>query len=69
MAAAGVVMVLHDLALACRFADRVLLIDRGELRADAAPEPLIASGLLPEVFGLPLRIERHASGSYYLLPW
>lgn len=41
----GVVVVLHDLALAMNHADRVLVLDQGKLIADGAP----ASALTPEV--------------------
>lgn len=42
---AGVVLVLHDLAIAMNHADRVLVLDRGELAADAPP----AEALSPQV--------------------
>ena len=51
-----VIAVLHDLSLAMRYADRVLLFASGQLAADASPETLLASGALDAVFGV--RIER-----------
>jgi len=43
---------LHDLSLAARFADRVIVMDQGEIRADAAPAQALSPAILREVFGL-----------------
>ena len=51
----GVVMVLHDINLAARYADQVILLDgRGGVCAGSREEVLQA-GLLGEAFGHPLR--------------
>ena len=42
---AGVVLVLHDLALAMNHADRVLVLDRGALVADGPPEQALAEAI------------------------
>lgn len=47
-----VVASLHDLSLAARFADRVIVMDRGEVRADGAPAVALDAAILAEVFGL-----------------
>ena len=52
---AGVVLVLHDLALAMNHADRVLVLDRGTLAADGAPERALAAGVIARVWGVPAR--------------
>jgi iron complex transport system ATP-binding protein len=54
-----VVAVLHDLTLALRHADRVLLFVEGGLVADAAPDALLASGALDAAFSV--RIETAAT--------
>lgn len=53
-AAAGraVVVILHDLALAARHADRMALLEAGRLVADAAPEAVMADALAGRVFGV-----------------
>jgi len=53
-AAAGAVVVvtLHDLGLAARYADRVVVLDRGAVAADAAPIEALAPPVLAKVFGL-----------------
>ena len=52
---AGVVLVLHDLSLAMNHADRVLVLDKGGLVADAAPEVALDSELIEQVWGVPAR--------------
>ncbi|KQS65730.1 ABC transporter ATP-binding protein [Modestobacter sp. Leaf380] len=45
-----VVVVLHDLNQAARFADRVVALHRGAVVADGTPEQVLTPGLLREVF-------------------
>jgi len=52
---AGVVLVMHDLALAMNHADRVLVLDRGHLVADAAPEDALDPVLIERVWAVPAR--------------
>lgn len=51
----AVLVSLHDLALAARFADRVVVLDRGRVVADAAPMAALTPSVLAEVFGLAAR--------------
>ena len=51
----AVAAVLHDLPLAMRYADRMLLMRGGEIALDGTPEELFRSGLLDEVFGIRAR--------------
>ena len=48
----GVVVVVHDLALAMNHADRVIVLDRGRLVADAAPEDALAPEVIAQVWGV-----------------
>lgn len=50
-----VVMVLHDLPLALRQADRVAVLDGGRAACTGTPEEVFQSGLLDRVFGLSVR--------------
>jgi iron complex transport system ATP-binding protein len=52
---AGVVMVLHDLALAMNHADRVLVLANGYLAADDPPEAALQPALIERVWGVPAR--------------
>jgi iron complex transport system ATP-binding protein len=48
----GVVVVLHDLALAYRWADRVLLLSEGRLVADGPPAQVLTEARIAEVYGV-----------------
>lgn len=48
----GVVIVLHDLALAMNHADRVLVLQNGRLVADGLPEQALAEPVIKEVWGI-----------------
>jgi iron complex transport system ATP-binding protein len=51
----GVVLVLHDLALAMNHADRVLVLDRGTLAAQGPPEQALAEATIARVWGVSVR--------------
>ena len=48
----GVLAVLHDLPLALRFADSLLVLDAGRIVASDTPEALFESGILDRVFSV-----------------
>lgn len=48
----AVVAVMHDLTLASRYADRLVVIDAGEIVATGAPKDILSDGLLTQVFGV-----------------
>lgn len=48
----AILAIVHDLTLAARFADRVLVMDRGRIVADAAPDEALAPERLAAVFGI-----------------
>jgi len=48
----AVLAILHDLTLASRFADRVLVMDRGEIVADGAPGEALSPERVAQVFGV-----------------
>lgn len=48
----AVLVSLHDLALAARFADRVVVLDHGRVIADAAPLEALTPAVMACVFGL-----------------
>ncbi|MCL4672478.1 MAG: ABC transporter ATP-binding protein [Sphingomonadaceae bacterium] len=51
----GVVLVLHDLALAMNHADRVLVLDQGRLAAEGAPDGALSPEVIAQVWGVPAR--------------
>ena len=48
----AVVAAMHDLDLAGRFADRLLVMNAGHVVADGLPAAMLASDTLPKVFGI-----------------
>jgi iron complex transport system ATP-binding protein len=52
----AIVMVLHDLNLACRYADYLVAIKAGQIYAAAAPEIVMTEAMVRDVFGLDCRI-------------
>ncbi len=55
----ALLVVTHDLNLAARFADRLLLLDRGRERAGGTPDEVLMRGTLEEVYEWPLRLVPH----------
>ena len=51
----AVVVSLHDLSLAARYADRVVVMAAGRVVADAVPTEALSAPVLAEVFGLQAR--------------
>lgn len=48
----GVVIVLHDLALAMNYADRVLVLDHGALAADGPPQQALSQDVIDRVWSV-----------------
>ena len=62
------VAVLHDLAAAARWADRVVLLAGGKVRADGPPAEVLKPELLEAVFEIPIRVAIDAeSGLPYVV--
>ena len=53
----------HDLELAARYADRLLLLDEGELRAEGPPASVLTPDRIAEVFGMRAEVDRHPDGT------
>ena len=51
-AGAAVLVSLHDLSLAARYADRVVVMDHGRVAADGPPREALAPAVLQDVFGV-----------------
>ncbi len=64
-----VVMVLHDLNLATRYSDNLIVMKEGAIRAQGRPRDVITAELLAEVFGLRARvIDDPVSGGPLIVP-
>jgi iron complex transport system ATP-binding protein len=70
-AAAGgtlVIVVTHDLGLAARFADAVMVLDRGHLVASGAPREALAPAVLTDVFSINA-FRGESEGQPVIVPW
>jgi len=71
VAAAGraVVVVLHDVNLAARWADRVMVLAGGRVAACGPPERTLTGAMLTEVYGHPIEVVPHpVTGGPLALP-
>lgn len=59
---------LHDLNLAARFADRLVLMGDGRIVATGRPEEVLSSSLLADIYGVSVETGRTASGQIYVAP-
>ncbi len=64
---AGVVAVLHDLTLATRFCDRLIVLAEGRVVADGPPAAL-TDEVLAEAYGVTARRGEH-DGEAFVVPW
>lgn len=55
-------VVLHDLTLAGRSCDRLIILEAGRLRVDAPPSEALAEEFLADVFRVRSRVRRNAAG-------
>lgn len=62
-----VVAVLHDLALAAQWADRIVLLHDGRTHAEGRPEQVLTPALLAQVYGVEARVERCSRGRIMVL--
>ncbi len=61
-----IVMVLHDLNQACRYADHVIAMKAGRIVAEGAPADVITAGTVEDVFGLRCQV---ATDPVSRTPW
>lgn len=64
---ASVLVILHDLNLAARYCDRLLLLDRGRPHALGSPEEVLRAEPLHAVFGLQVLVQRHPERGHPLI--
>ncbi|MCE2571342.1 heme ABC transporter ATP-binding protein [Motilimonas eburnea] len=55
----GCFVILHDLNLAARYVDRILVLDQGRLVAQGAPSEVLTPALLHDVFRLDAQVIAH----------
>jgi iron complex transport system ATP-binding protein len=59
-----VVMAIHDLNLAARYCDRLVLMHEGELQGIGGPEEVLTTGNLRKVFGIEAKLYRDPWGDW-----
>jgi iron complex transport system ATP-binding protein len=64
----GVIVVLHDLALAARFCDRLVLLAGGSILAEGAPMQVLTDANVTQAYGVDV-VRGEREGVPYLLPW
>ncbi|MHB2167367.1 ABC transporter ATP-binding protein [Alsobacter sp. R-9] len=64
----AVVAVLHDLALAARYADRIVMMEDGAVVADGSPRDVLDSARIAAVFGIDA-ITEDRDGRPLVIPW
>ena len=62
----AVLMALHDLNLAARFADRIALLGGGRLQALGSPREVLTEEKLSAAYGIPVHVAEHPS---LKIPW
>ncbi len=51
-----IIVVLHDLNLAAKFADRILLMNRGKVVSSGKPEEVFCPRTIADVYGFPCTV-------------
>ncbi|HQY69517.1 MAG TPA: ABC transporter ATP-binding protein [Pseudomonadales bacterium] len=64
----AVAVVLHDLSLAARFCQRILLLDHGGVAAHGAARDILCPGVLEPVYGVRIRV-LDEDGLVAIIPW
>lgn len=61
IAGQGVILAIHDLALAARYCDKLCLLHHGRVHAWGSPGAVLTDANLSEVFGIPVHVDLQAS--------
>jgi iron complex transport system ATP-binding protein len=56
---ASTIVVLHDINMAARYADRIFALKKGRLIAAGSPEEIMEAGTLQTIFGVPMALVRN----------
>jgi iron complex transport system ATP-binding protein len=64
----GVIVVLHDLALAARFCDRLVLLSEAAILAEGGPAAVLSDSHIARAYGVDV-VRGERDGVPFLLPW
>ena len=62
------IVAMHDLSLAARACDRILLLAEGALQADASPVAVLTPETIARVFGVRAEVRADAAGRPFVVP-
>lgn len=65
---AGVMVVMHDLSLAARYCDRLVLLHEGGILAQGVPREVLSPAHLKIAYNIQAKYG-HEKGQFYVLPW
>ncbi len=63
---AAVVIAVHDLNLAYRYADAVIMLDKGRLVANGLPENVLTPDRIEKVYGVNIEVVRSGNGQFLM---
>jgi iron complex transport system ATP-binding protein len=63
----AVMVIVHDLNLAARYCDRLLLLDQGRMHSSGTPQTVLMPAPLKAVFGLEVLIQKHPERGHPLI--
>ena len=64
---AAVLVILHDLNLAARYCDRILLLEQGRCHAFATPDAVLTPAALKAVYGIDVLVQAHPERGHPLI--
>ena len=64
----AVIAVLHDLNLAARYANRILMLHEGKTVAQGPPEEALCPDIIKNVYGIDCVVWKHPSGCPWVVP-
>ena len=64
----AVIMIIHDLNLAARYADRIAILQEGRILQTGTPDEVLQEDLLSEVYDTPVRVIRDPREGLIVLP-
>lgn len=64
-----IILVIHDINLACRYSDKIVLMDDGKILSEGNPEEVVTRKNIEEAYGLNVIIEENPyTESLYIVP-
>lgn len=63
----AVLVIVHDLNLAARYCDDLMLLNKGRVFSSGSPEQVLRSEVLQQVFGLEVLVQKHPERNHPLI--